>query len=159
MVKKKSPQVYFHFLISSSSERTMDLVLEMCNTNSIHWCGVSGRQLGKLHPSSSLRLALTLLSSVQGLQVSQWHRFVIKYLFYKLSNSNNGSYIFFSFLECFWLKTYRHIFEENIRIWWYCTGLRRFFKSKTRKLKKSFISAVCFFWTNFLCFLQLNHIA
>lgn len=52
-----------------SSERTMDLVLEMCNTNSIHWCGISGRQLGKLHPSSSLCLALTLLSSVQGLQV------------------------------------------------------------------------------------------
>lgn len=46
----------------------MDLVLEMCNTNSIHWCGISGRQLGKLHPSSSLCLALTLLSSVQGLQ-------------------------------------------------------------------------------------------
>lgn len=67
---KKSPQVYSCFSISSSSERTMDLVLEMCNTNSIHWCGVSGRQLGKLHPSSSLHLALTLLSSVQGLQVS-----------------------------------------------------------------------------------------
>uniref|UniRef100_A0A8C2TFF7 Trafficking protein particle complex subunit 13 n=1 Tax=Coturnix japonica TaxID=93934 RepID=A0A8C2TFF7_COTJA len=54
--------------ITNCSERTMDLVLEMCNTNAIHWCGVSGRQLGKLHPSSSLRLALTLLSSVQGLQ-------------------------------------------------------------------------------------------
>uniref|UniRef100_A0A7D9NKA0 Trafficking protein particle complex subunit 13 n=1 Tax=Xenopus tropicalis TaxID=8364 RepID=A0A7D9NKA0_XENTR len=50
------------------SERTMDLVLEMCNTNAIHWCGVSGRQLGKLHPSSSLHLTLALLSSVQGLQ-------------------------------------------------------------------------------------------
>uniref|UniRef100_A0A8C5TRW2 Trafficking protein particle complex subunit 13 n=1 Tax=Malurus cyaneus samueli TaxID=2593467 RepID=A0A8C5TRW2_9PASS len=55
-------------ITNCSSERTMDLVLEMCNTNSIHWCGVSGRQLGKLHPSSSLHLALTLLSSVQGLQ-------------------------------------------------------------------------------------------
>ncbi|XP_044240097.1 trafficking protein particle complex subunit 13 isoform X2 [Ursus arctos] len=54
--------------ITNCSERTMDLVLEMCNTNSIHWCGISGRQLGKLHPSSSLCLALTLLSSVQGLQ-------------------------------------------------------------------------------------------
>uniref|UniRef100_A0A8C7A5M3 Trafficking protein particle complex subunit 13 n=1 Tax=Nothoprocta perdicaria TaxID=30464 RepID=A0A8C7A5M3_NOTPE len=54
--------------ITNCSERTMDLVLEMCNTSSIHWCGVSGRQLGKLHPSSSLHLALTLLSSVQGLQ-------------------------------------------------------------------------------------------
>ncbi|XP_075446287.1 trafficking protein particle complex subunit 13 isoform X3 [Ascaphus truei] len=54
--------------ITNCSERTMDLILEMCNTNAIHWCGVSGRQLGKLHPSSSLHLALTLLSSVQGLQ-------------------------------------------------------------------------------------------
>ncbi|XP_074056381.1 trafficking protein particle complex subunit 13 isoform X6 [Macrotis lagotis] len=54
--------------VGEGSERTMDLVLEMCNTNSIHWCGVSGRQLGKLNPSSSLYLALTLLSSVQGLQ-------------------------------------------------------------------------------------------
>lgn len=50
----------------------MDLVLDMCNTSSIHWCGISGRQLGKLHPSSSLCLALTLLSSVQGLQVGPW---------------------------------------------------------------------------------------
>lgn len=62
-------KIYSCFSDSSSSERTMDLVLEMCNTNSIHWCGISGRQLGKLNPSSSLCLALTLLSSVQGLQV------------------------------------------------------------------------------------------
>lgn len=62
-------KIYSYYSDSSSSERTMDLVLEMCNTNSIHWCGISGRQLGKLHPSSSLSLALTLLSSVQGLQV------------------------------------------------------------------------------------------
>ncbi|XP_069483460.1 trafficking protein particle complex subunit 13 isoform X2 [Ambystoma mexicanum] len=55
-------------ITNCSSERTMDLILEMCNTNAIHWCGVSGRQLGKLNPSSSLYLMLTLLSSVQGLQ-------------------------------------------------------------------------------------------
>ncbi|XP_078531284.1 trafficking protein particle complex subunit 13 isoform X2 [Lissotriton helveticus] len=55
-------------ITNCSSERTMDLILEMCNTNAIHWCGVSGRQLGKLSPSSSLHLMLTLLSSVQGLQ-------------------------------------------------------------------------------------------
>ncbi|XP_032885699.1 trafficking protein particle complex subunit 13 isoform X4 [Amblyraja radiata] len=54
--------------ITNCSERTMDLVLEMCNTNAIHWCGVSGRQLGKLSPNSSLHLALKLLASVQGLQ-------------------------------------------------------------------------------------------
>lgn len=47
----------------------MDLVLEMCNTRSIHFCGVSGRQLGKLSPAAFLSLPLTLLSSVQGLQV------------------------------------------------------------------------------------------
>lgn len=54
---------------ASHSERTMDLVLEMCNTRSIHWCGVSGRQLGKLSPAGFLSLPLTLLSSIQGLQV------------------------------------------------------------------------------------------
>ncbi|XP_071219797.1 trafficking protein particle complex subunit 13-like isoform X9 [Salvelinus alpinus] len=54
--------------ITNCSERTMDLVLEMCNTRSIHWCGVSGRQLGKVSPSASLALPLKLLSSVQGLQ-------------------------------------------------------------------------------------------
>uniref|UniRef100_A0A4W3JRX0 Trafficking protein particle complex subunit 13 n=1 Tax=Callorhinchus milii TaxID=7868 RepID=A0A4W3JRX0_CALMI len=54
--------------ITNCSERTMDLVLEMCNTNAIHWCGISGRQLGKLSPNSSLHLALKLLASVQGLQ-------------------------------------------------------------------------------------------
>uniref|UniRef100_A0A4W3K3N0 Trafficking protein particle complex subunit 13 n=1 Tax=Callorhinchus milii TaxID=7868 RepID=A0A4W3K3N0_CALMI len=55
-------------ITNCSSERTMDLVLEMCNTNAIHWCGISGRQLGKLSPNSSLHLALKLLASVQGLQ-------------------------------------------------------------------------------------------
>uniref|UniRef100_A0A8D3AK48 Trafficking protein particle complex subunit 13 n=1 Tax=Scophthalmus maximus TaxID=52904 RepID=A0A8D3AK48_SCOMX len=54
--------------ITNCSERTMDLELEMCNTRSIHWCGVSGRQLGKLSPAAFLSLPLTLLSSVQGLQ-------------------------------------------------------------------------------------------
>ncbi|ROL48553.1 Trafficking protein particle complex subunit 13 [Anabarilius grahami] len=54
--------------ITNCSERTMDLVLEMCNTRSVHWCGVSGRQLGKLSPSASLSIPLKLLSSFQGLQ-------------------------------------------------------------------------------------------
>lgn len=54
--------------ITNCSERTMDLVLEMCNTRSVHWCGVSGRQLGKVGPSAFLSLPLKLLSSVQGLQ-------------------------------------------------------------------------------------------
>uniref|UniRef100_A0A8C1S909 Trafficking protein particle complex subunit 13 n=1 Tax=Cyprinus carpio TaxID=7962 RepID=A0A8C1S909_CYPCA len=54
--------------ITNCSERTMDLELEMCNTRSVHWCGVSGRQLGKLSPNASLSIPLTLLSSVQGLQ-------------------------------------------------------------------------------------------
>ncbi|XP_067890390.1 trafficking protein particle complex subunit 13 isoform X6 [Heterodontus francisci] len=55
-------------ITNCSSERTMDLVLEMCNTNAIHWCGISGRQLGKLSPNSSLHLVLKLLASLQGLQ-------------------------------------------------------------------------------------------
>lgn len=57
----------------------MDLVLEMCNTRSIHWCGVSGRQLGKVSPSASLSLPLKLLSSVQGLQVGV-HFFTLEYI-------------------------------------------------------------------------------
>lgn len=51
--------------ITNCSERTMDLVLEMCNTNSIHWCGISGRQLGKLHPSSSLPCPHTTVFSTR----------------------------------------------------------------------------------------------
>uniref|UniRef100_A0A3Q2PY63 Trafficking protein particle complex subunit 13 n=1 Tax=Fundulus heteroclitus TaxID=8078 RepID=A0A3Q2PY63_FUNHE len=54
--------------ITNCSERTMDLVMEMCNTRSIHWCGISGRQLGKLTPGASLSLPLTVFSSEQGLQ-------------------------------------------------------------------------------------------
>uniref|UniRef100_A0A3Q2C9E2 Trafficking protein particle complex subunit 13 n=1 Tax=Cyprinodon variegatus TaxID=28743 RepID=A0A3Q2C9E2_CYPVA len=54
--------------ITNCSERTMDLVMEMCNTRSIHWCGISGRQLGKLSPAASLSLPLTVFSSEQGLQ-------------------------------------------------------------------------------------------
>lgn len=63
----------------------MDLVLEMCNTSSIHWCGISGRQLGKLSPGAFLSLPLTVLSSVQGLQVRSrlcnWRCAQIKVLF------------------------------------------------------------------------------
>ncbi|KAK7896074.1 hypothetical protein WMY93_021399 [Mugilogobius chulae] len=54
--------------VTNCSERTMDLVLEMCNTRTVHWCGISGRQLGKLSPGASLSLPLTLLTSAQGLQ-------------------------------------------------------------------------------------------
>ncbi|PWA26816.1 hypothetical protein CCH79_00001145, partial [Gambusia affinis] len=54
--------------ITNCSERTMDLVMEMCNMRSIHWCGISGRQLGKLSPGASLSLPLTVFSSEQGLQ-------------------------------------------------------------------------------------------
>uniref|UniRef100_A0A3Q2ZIB1 Trafficking protein particle complex subunit 13 n=1 Tax=Hippocampus comes TaxID=109280 RepID=A0A3Q2ZIB1_HIPCM len=54
--------------ITNCSERTMDLLVDMINTASVHWCGVSGRPLGKLSPGASLSLPLTLLASVQGLQ-------------------------------------------------------------------------------------------
>ncbi|KAG7238640.1 hypothetical protein INR49_030714 [Caranx melampygus] len=73
--------------ITNCSERTMDLVLEMCNTRSIHWCGVSGRQLGKLSPAASLSLPLTLLSSVQGLQVRPPHTLSLNELKSKMADT------------------------------------------------------------------------
>ena len=54
----------------------MDLVL-MLQNNSDHtglqWCGLSGRQLGKLQPNSSLPLDLNLIALRQGLQVYNPH--------------------------------------------------------------------------------------
>ncbi|XP_030160674.1 trafficking protein particle complex subunit 13-like [Lynx canadensis] len=54
--------------ITNCSGRKMKLVLKMCDTDSIRWCGSSGRYLGKLSPSSSLCFTLTLLSLKLGLQ-------------------------------------------------------------------------------------------
>ncbi|XP_034884539.1 trafficking protein particle complex subunit 13-like [Mirounga leonina] len=61
----------FHIIckITNCSNRKMKLVLRMCDTDSIRWCGSSGKYLGKLPPSSSLCFTLTLLSLKLGLQV------------------------------------------------------------------------------------------
>lgn len=94
----------------SSSERTMDLVVEMCNTRSIHWCGISGRQLGKLSPGGSLLVPLTIFSSVQGLQVRSERSTVA----FQLFSSNTDSFLFVS--EHFWTQTHRHVSKEDLRI-------------------------------------------
>ncbi|XP_010986048.1 trafficking protein particle complex subunit 13 [Camelus dromedarius] len=54
--------------ITNHSNRKMKLVLKMCDTDSIRWCGSSGRYLGKLPPSSTLSFTLTLLHLQLGLQ-------------------------------------------------------------------------------------------
>lgn len=54
--------------IKNHSDRKMKLVLKMCDTDSIRWCGSSGRYLGRLSPSSTLSFTLTLLSLQLGLQ-------------------------------------------------------------------------------------------
>ncbi|XP_032948979.1 LOW QUALITY PROTEIN: trafficking protein particle complex subunit 13-like [Rhinolophus ferrumequinum] len=54
--------------ITNYSDRKMKLVLKMYDTDSIHWCGNSGRYLGKLASTSSLRVTMTLLSLKMGLQ-------------------------------------------------------------------------------------------
>ena len=50
----------------------MDLTLVLQNVTSqsgLLWCGVSGRQLGKLPHNESLDIPLSLISIVPGLQV------------------------------------------------------------------------------------------
>lgn len=133
----------------------MDLVLEMCNTNSIHWCGISGRQLGKLHPSSSLCLALTLLSSVQGLQVcalfsnfSMWGLFSSGHLLFPFFSSGNYQWMkiytgIFLSIECLRLTTNWYVLKENIWIRWHRTGLCGIFGHQSGELKT--ISSVLLF--------------
>ncbi|XP_012905966.1 trafficking protein particle complex subunit 13-like [Mustela nigripes] len=61
----------FHIIckIMNCSGRKMKLVLKTYDTDSIRWCGNSGRYLGQLPPGSSLCFTLTLLSLKLGLQV------------------------------------------------------------------------------------------
>ncbi|XP_028378556.1 trafficking protein particle complex subunit 13-like [Phyllostomus discolor] len=54
--------------ITNHSNRKMRLVLNMHDTDSIRWCGNSGKYLGELSPSSSLCFTLTLLALKTGLQ-------------------------------------------------------------------------------------------
>lgn len=47
----------------------LTLVLENRIPSGILWCGISGRQLGKLPSSESIDLPLTLITTAPGLQV------------------------------------------------------------------------------------------
>ncbi|XP_033636886.1 trafficking protein particle complex subunit 13-like isoform X2 [Asterias rubens] len=67
--------------ITSCCERTMDLKLVLNNTeNGLMWLGVSGRQLGKLGPGSSMDVELTLLATIPGLQSISGLRLTDTYL-------------------------------------------------------------------------------
>lgn len=133
-----------------SSERTMDLVLEMCNTRSIHWCGISGRQLGKLSPAASLSLPLTLLSSVQGLQVGAQLFFlppppvpsrpVVLVLTLTLLSS-----VYLLVSEHLWSEAHRHVPEEDVRVRRRGTGVRDLPVHQQRELRLHFLSF--FNWT------------
>ncbi|XP_004685933.1 PREDICTED: trafficking protein particle complex subunit 13-like [Condylura cristata] len=59
---------YITCKITNCSDQKMKLVLNMGDTDSIRWCGSSGKYLGNLPPRSSLCFTLTLLSLKLGLQ-------------------------------------------------------------------------------------------
>jgi hypothetical protein len=54
--------------ITNYSDKKMKLVLKMCDTVSLHWCGCSGKDLGKLPPNSSLCFTISLLFLKLGLK-------------------------------------------------------------------------------------------
>uniref|UniRef100_A0A2C9M5S2 Trafficking protein particle complex subunit 13 n=1 Tax=Biomphalaria glabrata TaxID=6526 RepID=A0A2C9M5S2_BIOGL len=57
--------------ITNCCERTMDLTLVLQNitqSSGLLWCGVSGRQLGKLPQNESLDITLSLIAVIPGLQ-------------------------------------------------------------------------------------------
>ncbi|ESO89020.1 hypothetical protein LOTGIDRAFT_106290 [Lottia gigantea] len=57
--------------ITNCCERTMDLTLVLQNLNistGLLWCGISGKQLGKLPQNESMDIHLTLLAVTPGLQ-------------------------------------------------------------------------------------------
>ncbi|CAH1772495.1 unnamed protein product [Owenia fusiformis] len=58
------------FKVANCCERMMDLVLDLKNSNkhALYWCGISGRQLGKLGPGENIQLNLTMLATTTGLQ-------------------------------------------------------------------------------------------
>ena len=47
----------------------MDLKLVLTNSTGIVWLGVSGKQLGKLGPNTSMDIKLQLIPTIPGLQV------------------------------------------------------------------------------------------
>ncbi|KAK3089805.1 hypothetical protein FSP39_006667 [Pinctada imbricata] len=56
--------------ITNCCERTMELALVLQNSQStgLLWCGISGRQLGKLPQGETMDLKLSLIATVPGLQ-------------------------------------------------------------------------------------------
>ncbi|KAG8326958.1 Trafficking protein particle complex subunit 13 [Homalodisca vitripennis] len=49
-------------------ERSLDIVLKLEPCAGLAWCGVSGRQLGKLEPAQSVHINLTVVPLMPGLQ-------------------------------------------------------------------------------------------
>lgn len=121
----------------------MDLVLEMCNTRSIHWCGISGHQLGKLSPAASLSLPLTLLSSVQGLQVRAQ-----PFFFFYLPPpptpptpvpSRPRTHTLRPLIsEHLWAEAHRHVPEEDVRVRRRGAGVRDLPVHEQRELRLLF---------------------
>ncbi|XP_046661786.1 trafficking protein particle complex subunit 13-like isoform X1 [Homalodisca vitripennis] len=60
----------FDFLcrIINTCERSLDIVLKLEPCAGLAWCGVSGRQLGKLEPAQSVHINLTVVPLMPGLQ-------------------------------------------------------------------------------------------
>ncbi|XP_074654158.1 trafficking protein particle complex subunit 13-like [Tubulanus polymorphus] len=58
------------YKVTNCSERTMDLTLALENSPSsgLMWCGISGRQLGKISANESRKINLSLIGIVPGLQ-------------------------------------------------------------------------------------------
>ncbi|XP_046361580.1 trafficking protein particle complex subunit 13-like isoform X3 [Haliotis rufescens] len=56
--------------ITNCCERTMDLTLALQNqgVTGLMWCGISGKQLGKLQQNDSMDIPLTMLATIPGLQ-------------------------------------------------------------------------------------------
>ena len=56
-----------------SSDRAMDLTLSLQNSPGagLLWCGISGKQIGRLEPKAAVVIDFNLLATKPGLQVSQ----------------------------------------------------------------------------------------
>lgn len=83
---------FINWILWIFSERTMDLTLVLENRipSGILWCGISGRQLGKLPSSESIDLPLTLITTAPGLQVG-WP--VIKSLSSYIQGCPSGKFV------------------------------------------------------------------
>nr|XP_054764028.1 trafficking protein particle complex subunit 13-like [Lytechinus pictus] len=66
--------------VTSCCERTMDLKLVLNNTTGLVWLGISGKQLGKLGPNTSMDIKLQLIPTIPGLQSISGMRLIDLYL-------------------------------------------------------------------------------